>query len=170
MERAPSGFPLMLRTPPGTPATHVRPRPGHEHRARNYAFDLVEPPINAFTHMRATLRRGPAGLPLACRRPDRTGSRWAFPRASHPPAGSRTAHTGVGQAIEQRLIQLQSHPAARWVRWSCGIRSIRCSEGGLTFCSCSAAALIGVYVCDGGPLSGNVPVAGGDDGSRSGAG
>jgi hypothetical protein len=39
MEQAPSGFCLMLRTPPGTPATHVRPRPGHRARAWNNAFD-----------------------------------------------------------------------------------------------------------------------------------
>jgi hypothetical protein len=59
MERAPLGFCLMLRTPPGTPATHVRPRPGHEHGPGTTPSIFVEPPINAFTHMRATSRRRP---------------------------------------------------------------------------------------------------------------
>ena len=49
MERAPLGFCLMLRTPPGTPATHVRPRPGHEHGPGTTPSILLKPPINAFT-------------------------------------------------------------------------------------------------------------------------
>ena len=60
MGRAPSGFCLMLRTPPGTPATHVRPRPGHEHGPGTTPSISIEPPINAFTPMRATSRRKPA--------------------------------------------------------------------------------------------------------------
>src|ERR1039458_2609960 len=67
MERAPLGFCLMLRTPPGTPATHVRPRPGPEHGPGTTLSIFVEPPINVFTHMRATSRRRPVGrrCPLA---------------------------------------------------------------------------------------------------------
>src|ERR1039458_419586 len=61
MERAPLGFCLMLRTPPGTPATHVRPRPGPEHGPGTTLSIFVEPPINVFTHMRATSRRRPVG-------------------------------------------------------------------------------------------------------------
>ena len=49
MGRAPLGFCLMLRTPPGTPATHVRPRPGREHGPGTAPSILLEPPINAFT-------------------------------------------------------------------------------------------------------------------------
>ena len=85
MERAPLGFCLMLRTPPGTPATHVRPRPGHEHGPGTTPSIFVEPPNNAFTHMRATSRRRPV---RSSPRPPPPG--WkraaasAFPRASHP--------------------------------------------------------------------------------------
>ena len=61
MERALLGFCLMLRTPPGTPATHVRPRPGPEHGPGTTPSIFVEPPINVFTHMRATSRRKPCG-------------------------------------------------------------------------------------------------------------
>jgi hypothetical protein len=50
MERAPLGFCLKLRTPPGTPATHVRPRPGPEHGPGTTPSIVVEPPINVFTH------------------------------------------------------------------------------------------------------------------------
>src|ERR1035438_6956740 len=78
MERAPLGFCLMLRTPPGTPATHVRPRPGHEHGPGTTPSVFVEPPINAFTHMRATSRRRPARSSPACGRPDGTGRPWAL--------------------------------------------------------------------------------------------
>ena len=61
MERALLGFCLMLRTPPGTPATHVRPRPGPEHEPGTTPSIFVEPPINVFTHIRATSRRRPCG-------------------------------------------------------------------------------------------------------------
>ncbi len=61
MERALLGFCLMLRTPPGTPATHVRPRPGPEHGPVTTPSIFVEPPINVFTHMRTTSRRKPCG-------------------------------------------------------------------------------------------------------------
>src|SRR6266567_2008656 len=85
MERAPLGFCLMLRTPPGTPATHVRPRPGHEHGPGTTPTIIVEPPNNAFTHICVRPRvANPSGLPRTCGRPDGTGVPWAFPRASHP--------------------------------------------------------------------------------------
>ena len=85
MERAPLGFCLMLRTPPGTPATHVRPRPGHEHGPGTTPSIFVEPPINVFfTHMRATSRRRAVRSSPRLSPPDRTGTPWAFPRASHP--------------------------------------------------------------------------------------
>ena len=100
MERAPLGFCLMLRTPPGTPATHVRPRPGHEHGPGTTPSIFVEPPINAFTPMRATSRRRPVRSSPRPRPPDGTGSPSAFPRASHPADRTDDARQGRGQAIE----------------------------------------------------------------------
>jgi hypothetical protein len=79
MGRAPLGFCLMLRTPPGTPATHVRPRPGHEHGPGTTPSISVEPPINAFTHMRATSRRKPVRSSPRPRHRDGTGDASAFP-------------------------------------------------------------------------------------------
>jgi hypothetical protein len=57
MERAPLGFCLMLRTPPGSPATHVRPRPGHKHGPGTTRSTSAEPPIREFSRQRATSRR-----------------------------------------------------------------------------------------------------------------
>jgi hypothetical protein len=101
MERAPLGFCLMLRTPPGTPATHARPRPGHEHGPGTTPSMLLDPPINVFTHMRATSRRKPVRSSPRPRPRDRTSGASAFPRASHP-AVTSSAHRGRGQAIEHR--------------------------------------------------------------------
>ena len=103
MGRAPLGFCLMLRTPPGTPATHVRPRPGREHGPGTTPSIFVEPPINVFTQCVRPRVAGPSGLPLACGRPDGTGRPWAHasgfaPR--RPRAGRRTPRWG--QAIEHR--------------------------------------------------------------------
>src|SRR6516164_2940027 len=64
MGRAPLGFCLMLRTPP-SPATHVRPRPGHEHGPGTTSSILLEPPINAFTQCVRPRVADPSGLPLA---------------------------------------------------------------------------------------------------------
>ena len=99
MERAPLGFCLMLRTPPGTPATHVRPRPGPEHEPGTTPSISVEPPINAFTHVRATSRRKPVRSSPRPRPRDGTGNASASPRASHP-AVTSDARQGRGQAIE----------------------------------------------------------------------
>lgn len=101
MERAPSGFCLMLRTPPGTPATHVRPRPGHEHGPGTTPSISIEPPINVFTPMRTTSRRKPVRSSPRPRHPDGTSSDFGFPPSSaprRPRAGQRTP--GWGQAIE----------------------------------------------------------------------
>ena len=109
MERAPLGFCLMLRTPPGTPATHVRPRPGHEHGPGTTPSVFVEPPINAFTHMRATSRRRPVRSSPRPWVPDGTGTPSAFPRASHPAitrgarrGGDRSPSTDLNHALRHR--------------------------------------------------------------------
>src|SRR4051812_24945765 len=106
MERAPLGFCLMLRTPPGTPATHVRPRPGHRARARNYALDNRRTSNHVVHSMHATSRRTrdrswpgasyratrspPPARPGARSRPrrraprTRTASRCTLPRPRRP--------------------------------------------------------------------------------------
>src|SRR5450755_1817017 len=97
MEQAPLGFCLMLRTPPGTPATHVRPRPGHEHGPGTTPSIFVEPPINAFTHMRATSRRRPVRSSPRPRPRDGTGGASAFPLSFAPHRHrQRTSGAGTG--------------------------------------------------------------------------
>ena len=101
MGRAPLGFCLMLRTPPGTPATHVRPRPGHEHGPGTTPSISIDPPINAFTQYVRPRVANPSGLPLARGRPDGTSRRLGFPPSfapRRPRAGQRTSRWG--QAIE----------------------------------------------------------------------
>jgi hypothetical protein len=99
MERAPLGFCLMLRTPPGTPATHVRPRPGSEHEPGTMPSILLEPPINAFTPMRATSRRKPVRSSPRPRPRDGTSGASALP-LSFAPHRHRQRTSGRGQAIE----------------------------------------------------------------------
>ena len=89
-----------LRTPPGTPATHVRPRPGHEHGPGTTPSILVEPPINVFTHMRATSRRKPVRSSPRPWPPDGTGALGLSPELRTPPTKSRRRTSGWGQAIE----------------------------------------------------------------------
>src|SRR4029077_11180862 len=60
------GLCLMLRTPPGTPATHVRPKPGHEHGPGTTPSISIEPPIKPFTRIVRPRVVDPFGLPLAC--------------------------------------------------------------------------------------------------------
>ena len=66
--------------PPGTPATHVRPRPGPEHGPGTTPSILVEPPINVFTRMRATSCRSGG----CCRRPAPLGRADARGRDGRP--------------------------------------------------------------------------------------
>ena len=95
MERALLGFCLMLRTPPGTPATHVRPRPGPEHGPGTTPSILVGPPINVFTHIRATSRRRPCGRLSRPRTNTRTPPR---PRPSADIAPCRAATSSPARA------------------------------------------------------------------------
>ena len=99
MGRAPLGFRLMLRTPPGTPATHVRPRPGHEHGPGITPSILIEPPINVFTQCVRPRVANPSGLPLACSpRMERAPSGFCLSFAPHQDRWRRTSDRG--QAIK----------------------------------------------------------------------
>jgi hypothetical protein len=108
MERAPLGFCLMLRTPPGTPATHVRPRPGHEHGPGTTPSIFFEPPINAFTHMRATSRRKPVRSSPRPRPPGWNEPPLELPpELRTPPTKSRTTHVEVGTGHRARTWNYQ---------------------------------------------------------------
>ena len=95
MERAPLGFCLMLRTPPGSPATHVRPRPGHKHGPGTTRSTSAEPPIREFSRQRATSRRSATSSHRRERpAPDRS------PRAT--PSTGRQAHADPHDRVIDR--------------------------------------------------------------------
>ena len=101
MGRAPLGFCLMLRTPPGTPATHVRPRPGHEHGPGTTPSISIDPPINAFTQYVRPRVASPSGLPLA-RHPRMEQERLRLSPELRTPQ-SLAAHVGAGTDHRARI-------------------------------------------------------------------
>ena len=78
---------------------HVRPRPGHEHEPGTTPSISIDPPINAFTPMRATSRRRPARSSPRPTPPDGTGAFSASPELRTPRSLPRTS--GRGRIIER---------------------------------------------------------------------
>jgi len=98
MERAPLGFCLMLRTPPGTPATHVRPRPGHEHEPGT--TPLIWSNLQSACSLICVRPRvaNPSGLPLACSpRMERPPLRLSPGLRTPPTRSRRRTPRGTGQ-------------------------------------------------------------------------
>ena len=113
-----------LRTPPGTPATHVRPRPGHEHGPGTTPSILLEPPINAFTQYACDLAsqtRPVFPSPVA---PGWNGQPLGFPPSFEPRRLSRRRTSGWGQAIEHGP-GTTAHDISRTSNLACSLICVR---------------------------------------------